>query len=135
MRRGRRRPAEQREVLADEAAGADVDEEARVGLVDDVEHDPLPRLEARAGLGVGGGGGPAVVDGAEVHVVVEVVVGQEAVGDAVDEVRRERRPACHFAAVRCGGLAWIEDLDSVNFSRRRGVNGGLSVCINPSCAA
>jgi hypothetical protein len=26
-------------------------------------------------------------------------------------------------------------LDSVNFSRRRGVNGGLSVCINPSCAA
>jgi hypothetical protein len=95
-------PAEQRQVPANEASGAGVDEEARVALVDLVEHSPLARPEARVprpALGVGSGGAPATAHGAEVHVVVEVVGGQEALGDAVDEVRRERRPVRHYRSV------------------------------------
>jgi hypothetical protein len=95
-------PAEQRQVPANEASGAGVDEEARVALVDLVEHSPLARPEARVqrpALGVGSGGAPATAHGAEVHVVVEVVGGQDAVGDAVDEVRREQRPVRHCSKV------------------------------------
>jgi hypothetical protein len=46
-------------------------------------------------LGVVGGGAPVAADGAEVHVVVDVVGGEEAAGDAVDEVGREQGPVCN----------------------------------------
>ena len=39
-----------------------------------------------------GGGTPAGANGAEVNVAVEVVGGQEAIGDVVDEVVWERGP-------------------------------------------
>jgi hypothetical protein len=59
-----------------------------------------------------------VADGAQVHVVVEVVGDEEAVGDAVDEVRRERGPAAlrHGLRLRShhrkgwriiGGWGWV----------------------------
>jgi hypothetical protein len=107
-------PAEQRQVPADEAAGGDVNEETRVALVDLVEHSPLARPEARVPrhvLGVGGGAAPATAHGAEVHVAVEVVGCQQEVGDAVDKVCRERRPARHCRSVRaqmhrCTGLGF-----------------------------
>jgi hypothetical protein len=93
--------AEQREVLAYEAASDNVDKGTCVALVDLVEHSPLARPEAWVPwtvLGVGGGGVPTTAHGAEVHVVVDVVGGQDAVGDAVDDVRRERRLVRHIAA-------------------------------------
>ena len=90
----------QRQLLADDTACGGVHQEACVVLEDLVEHDPLPWAEAEVQgiLWVGGGGAPVAADGAEVHVVVDVIGRQEAVGDAVDEVGRERRPAC----CRCG---------------------------------
>ena len=55
-------PAEQRQVPANEASSAGIDEEARVALVNLVEHSPLARPEARVprpALGVGSGAAPA----------------------------------------------------------------------------
>lgn len=95
--------AEQRQVHAEEAAGGGVGEEARVGLEDFVEHRPVAGAEAGVPgarpPGVVGGGAPAAADGAVAHVVVEVAGVEEAAGDAVDEVHRQRRPGlltiCH----------------------------------------
>ena len=88
--------AEQRQVHAEEAAGGGVGEEARVGLEDFVEHGPVAGAEAGVPgarpPGVVGGGAPAAADGAVAHVVVEVAGVEEAAGDAVDEVHRQRRP-------------------------------------------
>lgn len=89
--------AEHPEFLAQGSAGGGVDQEARGGAArGSVDVDPVTRVEARVGgiVGVLGGGAPAMADGAEVHVVVDVAGGQEAVGDAVDEVGRERGPVC-----------------------------------------
>jgi len=96
--------AEERQAPTDEAAAGRVDEvegTAGDGGEDDlrfIQHDPPGGTEAGVMLvapGVGGDGAPVVANGAQVRVAVEVVGGQEAVGNAVDEVRRERRP------VRC----------------------------------
>ena len=101
----------------DEAAGGGVHEEPRaVALVGLAEHDPVTRPEARLARAlprVGGGGPPAVADGAEVHVGIEVAGGEEAVGDEVDEVPRERRPARHCRSARKPGFFGEElELDS-----------------------
>lgn len=87
--------AEQRQLLADDAAGGGVDQEARVATEDLVDDSPPARAEAEivgVVLWVVGGGEPGGADGAEVHVQVEVVGVQEAARDAVDELRRERGP-------------------------------------------
>lgn len=91
--------AEQRQLSAEEAAGVGVQQEHLFpfALEDLVEDDPSARLESAVGgvvLGVVGGGAPAWADGAEVHVAIEVVGGEEGVGDAVDEVGREGGPGC-----------------------------------------
>jgi hypothetical protein len=88
--------AEQWKLFVEEAAGVGVQQkQLAFGLGDLVEDDPPAWLEAGVGgviLGFIGGGAPAGADGAEAHVVVEVVRGQEGVGDAADEVAWERGP-------------------------------------------
>jgi hypothetical protein len=53
---------------------------------------PEAGLGRRAAPRVFRGVSPRAAYGAEGHVVVEVVGGQEAVADAVDEIGRKRRP-------------------------------------------
>lgn len=48
----------------------------------------MERAEPGRRGSIGGAGAPAGAHAAEVHVIVEVVVSQQAVGDVVDEVRR-----------------------------------------------
>ncbi|KAK8460500.1 hypothetical protein SEVIR_2G339250v4 [Setaria viridis] len=99
--------SERRDAAAEEAPGGRVDEEASVAALAVAvgsflfEHDPLVREEGARVSGTrralcswidGGGGAPAVADGAHLHVAVNVVGGQQAVADAADEVRGERRP-------------------------------------------
>jgi hypothetical protein len=76
------------EVSAEEAASNGVDEEAAIGARGLVKQDPVERTEPRLvrTAWVGGDGAPVAADTPQVHVVVEVVVGQQAVGDAVDEI-------------------------------------------------
>ncbi|KAK3163055.1 hypothetical protein QOZ80_1BG0096990 [Eleusine coracana subsp. coracana] len=95
--------AEERQPLAEEAAGGEVDEEAGVAAafvgLELIDHDPSIGTKLwllRAALGVGSGGAPVAADGAEVHVVIQIVAGQQEVGDAVDQVRRKRGPIFHF---------------------------------------
>jgi hypothetical protein len=88
--------AEHRLLSTEEAARGDLQKEqpAIVSMLEDlVEEDPCSSVEAGVrGVvrGVVGGGVPAGADGAEAHVVVEVVGGEEGVGDETDEVRWER---------------------------------------------
>jgi hypothetical protein len=81
---------EQGQLFVEELAGVGVQQkQLAFGLDDLVEDDPPARLEAGVEnviLGVVGGGAPAGADDTEAHVVVEVVGGQEGVGDAADEV-------------------------------------------------
>jgi hypothetical protein len=87
--------AEQREVLPADAARDGVDHQARVCLEDLVNDDPPPRAETEVeeiAFGVFRGGAPAGADGAEVHVAVYVVGGEEEVGDVAEELGREGRP-------------------------------------------
>ena len=52
---------------------------------------PEPHVQ---GVGwVVGGMAPGVTDGAKIHVVVDIVGDEKVVGDAADEVGRERGPA------------------------------------------
>lgn len=80
----------------DEAARGGVHKEARSGTEDPVNGDPVagPETRIRCTLGVIGGIAPAVADRTEVNVVVDVTGGQEAVGDAAEELGGERGPVC-----------------------------------------
>jgi hypothetical protein len=51
--------------------------------------------ELRGILGVVSGGTPLGADGSEVHVAVEVIGGEEAVGDVPDELGWEGGPVHH----------------------------------------
>ena len=73
--------------------------------------------------GVGGDGAPVVADGAQVGVAVEVVGCQEAVGDAVDEVRRKRGPALRQGLDRPSRFPVVL-VCCAQAGRRRGHKGG-----------
>ncbi|KAM3261156.1 hypothetical protein ACQJBY_052048 [Aegilops geniculata] len=97
--------AEDGHAPAVEAARGGVDEEARVDAVGRVvEHDPAARAEARLQRAprVGGRRAPAVAHGAERHVAVDVGGVEEEVGDAVDELRHQRRPLLGLALLHGG---------------------------------
>ncbi|KAF7068273.1 hypothetical protein CFC21_074049 [Triticum aestivum] len=112
--------AEERHAPAVEAARGGVDEEARVDAVGRVvEHDPAARPEARLQRAprVGRGRAPAVADGAERHVAVDVGGVEKQVGDAVDQLRHQRRPALGVLhggapAGRRGGAWWVGGVGS-----------------------
>jgi hypothetical protein len=87
--------AEKREVLAQDAPGGGVQDEALVVLEDLVHQDPPARVEAEVGriaLGVFGGRAPACANGAEVHIAVHIVGGEEAVRDVAQKLGRQGRP-------------------------------------------
>ena len=89
--------SEQRQVSADDTTTDGVHQQARVALENLVDDDPPVRAESelRGIPGVVGGGAPVGADRSEVHVAVEVVGIQEAVGDAAYELRREGGPVRH----------------------------------------
>ena len=89
---------EHREAQAAEASCGDVEEEGpALVVVCPVEEDPLPWAETGVGdRGVrrwlGDGRAPGGADGPHGHVLVDATGGEEAVGDALDEIRLKRRP-------------------------------------------
>lgn len=101
--------AEERHVLVKEEAGGGVQEVKGGAAVVRAEDDPPAGPEAQVPCvgGVVRGLAPVAAYGTKVHVAVHVVCGHQAVGDAADELRRERGPAWGSADVmhrRKGGL-------------------------------
>jgi hypothetical protein len=86
---------EERHVLAEEASRGGVHEDTNGTVIVSAKHDPFarPKTHVPSISGVVGGMAPVSTDGAEVHVIVDIVGGQNVVGDVSDELGWERVPA------------------------------------------